>query len=451
VREQHLKVFPLHRNKLFAQEFAMRLRAPATLHESAFFPHFMIRGAKRATAFVTTLLVMLGLSSISQSAEAQTYSLLYSFPSHTSGYGPGALLNVNGTLYGTTASGGGASLGTVFKVTAAGAERNLYTFSTRANGNQPNGTLVRDAAGNLYGTTAFGGDLTCTLQINQKGCGVVYKLTPTGQQTVLHAFAGGSDGAGPFLGLVADASGNLYGMTNSGGGACAGGAFCGTVFKITPSGTETILHAFSGGADGGGTGYYGAALVIDAKGNLYGTTGAGGNLNCDRTGYGCGVVFKMDPSGKETVLYAFTGGADGVGPSGLVADPKGNLYGATSEGGAGFGTVFKLSPTRVLTVLYTFQIGDSLGGGASTLVLDSVGNLYGTTLEGGTDQVGTIFEVSSQGVYTLLHFFSGTAIDGEFPTAGMVHDNAGNLYGTTSGGGGGGCSLGCGAVFKFTP
>lgn len=424
----------------------MKTTMQNTLSDPLSFLRLIKRTTRHSGAF-TLALAWFSLLIVSQPTQAQTYSLLYSFPNHTGGYAPGALLNVSGTFYGTTASGGSASLGTVYKVTSGGVERNLYTFSNSASGKQPSGPLVRDASGNLYGTTAFGGDLSCSVQINQKGCGVVYKLSPSGQQSVLHAFAGGSDGAGAFWGLVADAAGNLYGMTNAGGDRCSGTG-CGTVFKITPSGTETILHAFSGGADGGEPGFSGA-LAIDAKGNLFGTTELGGNRNCS---FGCGTVFKMDPTGKETVLYAFTGGADGSAPiNGVVEDSKGNLYGTTAAGGAGFGTVFKLSPSRVLTVLHTFQLADSLGGGASTLVLDSLGNLYGTTLEGGTNEVGSIFEVSSEGVYTLLYSFPADTSMGEFPTAGMVRDNAGNLYGTTSGGGGGGCSLGCGAVFKFTP
>ena len=425
----------------------MKIRIIARMVTIFFFMRLMSRSAIRASAFAIALAPLFWFLNVS-SAQAQTYSLLYSFTNHKNGYGPGALLIVNGAFYGTTMSGGSASLGTVFKVTAAGAETNLYSFPNITNGKQPSGPLVRDRSGNLYGTTAFGGDLSCSVQINQRGCGVVYKLSLTGQQTVLHRFTGGSDGAGAFWGLVADAAGNLYGATNAGGINC-GGAGCGTVYKITPSGTETVLYAFSGGADGGQLGFNGR-LLIDAKGNLYGTTGAGGDLNCNAP-LGCGTVFKVDPTGKETVLYAFTGGADGRGPStGLVADSKGNLYGTTGAAGAGYGTVFKLSPSRVLTVLYTFQQGDTFAGG-STLLLDPAGNLYGTTLEGGVDGVGSIFEVSGLGVYTLLYSFSVTSLEGEFPTAGLVRDSAGNLYGTTSGGGGGNCSLGCGAVFKFTP
>jgi uncharacterized repeat protein (TIGR03803 family) len=165
------------------------------------------------------------------------------------------------------------------------------------------------------------------------------------------------------------------------------------------------------------------------------------------------MVFKVDPTGKETVLHAFTGGTDGGGPSsGLVRDPQGNLYGTASSGGncRSCGLVFKLDPAGNKTVLHNFteeEVQPALS--ASRLLLDPAGNLYGTTLYGGSLSDGTVFEVSRQGVYTMLHSFDSS--DGEFPVAGLLRDNLGNLYGTTSGGGNYSCSLGCGVVFKITP
>lgn len=223
------------------------------------------------------------------------------------------------------------------------------------------------------------------------------------------------------------------------------------MYKITPSGTETVLYYFTGGADGSNPSY--VDLVIDPAGNLYGTTGGGGELSCGSQSSGCGVVFKIDSTGKETVLHAFTGGTDGSGPrTGVVRDSNGNLYGTVTSGGncRNCGLVFKIDPTGNETVLHYFteaEVGPALS--ASSLLLDPAGNLDGTTLYGASLSLGTVFEVSSQGVYTMLHSFDDT--DGEFPVAGLVRDSAGNLYGTTSGGGSFSCSLGCGVVFKITP
>jgi uncharacterized repeat protein (TIGR03803 family) len=164
---------------------------------------------------------------------------------------------------------------------------------------------------------------------------VVFKLSPAGTETVLHSFTG-HDGAHPVAGLIADAAGNLYGTTLEGGASNACPSGCGTVFKLSPTGSETILHSFTGEGDGA---YPYAGLTRDAAGNFYGTANHGGT-------HGNGVVFKLSPSGTETVLHSFTGGADGGPPSaGLVRDPAGNLYGTTANGGAsGYGVVFKLTP-----------------------------------------------------------------------------------------------------------
>jgi uncharacterized repeat protein (TIGR03803 family) len=170
----------------------------------------------------------------------------------------------------------------------------------------------------------------------------LYKVDPTGKETVLYSFAGGFDGAFPYAGLVRDVAGNLYGTTVYGGISRACPSGCGVVFKLDPTGKETVLHSFAGGADGGNPL---AGLVRDTAGNLYGTTSYGGDLSgCG--GFGCGVVFKLDPTGTETVLYSFTGGPDGGHPwAGLVLDAAGNLYGTTYYGGAsGQGVVFQLTP-----------------------------------------------------------------------------------------------------------
>jgi uncharacterized repeat protein (TIGR03803 family) len=239
----------------------------------------------------------------------------------------GLVMDAKGNLYGTTTGGGASGAGTVFKVTSKGKETVLYSFTGGPDGAYPYAGLVMDAKGNLYGTTYGGG----------KGDGTVFKVTKTGKETVLYGFAGSPDGKGPEAGLVMDAKGNLYGTTVFGGASNSG-----TAFKVSSKGKETVLHSFAGGTDGA-TPY--AGLVMDAKGNLYGTTYYGGtSTNCYLD---CGTVFKVSSKGKETVLYSFTGGTDGAYPyfGFLVMDAKGNLYGTAYEGGSSEeGTVWKLTP-----------------------------------------------------------------------------------------------------------
>jgi uncharacterized repeat protein (TIGR03803 family) len=300
-----------------------------------------------------------------------------------------------------------------------------------------------DAAGNLYGATQNGGDLTC--DIDQSGCGTVFKVDTTRTETVLHSFTGGADGIEPKAGLVQDAAGNLYGTTFNGGAHGYG-----TVFKLDPTGTETVLYSFTGGVDGASPL---AGLVMDAAGDLYGTTQLGGDLTCPRLGGpGCGTLFKVDTTGAETVLHSFTGGADGLEPTAeLVQDAAGNLYGTTSNGGAhSYGTVFKLNPTGTETVLYSFTGGADGASPLAGLVMDAAGNLYGTTQLGGAFSAGTVFEVSASGAEIVLYSFTGGS-DGSLPEGGLLIDAANNLYGTTDHGGDLTCGqgLGCGTVFKL--
>jgi uncharacterized repeat protein (TIGR03803 family) len=206
------------------------------------------------------------------------------------------------------------SCGTVFKLDTKGHRTILHRFTElRRDGEFPRAGLFRDASGNLYSTTTSGGS---------GGSGIVFKLDTAGNETVLHAFEG-PDGAVPFSGLIQDGTGNFYGATTSGGDF-------GTVYKLDPQGNETVLYTFTGGDDGSAP--FGN-LVMDTAGNLYGTTYAGGKNTACFDGEGCGVAFKLDPSGQETVLHSFTGGADGFGPeAGLVMDATGNLYGTTNFG-----------------------------------------------------------------------------------------------------------------------
>jgi uncharacterized repeat protein (TIGR03803 family) len=379
----------------------------------------------RAVSIALALAVVLVPAVVgTKSAEPQTFKVLYKFKGGSDGGHPFAALirDAAGNLYGTTRYGGAHGFGTVFKLSNAGKETVLYSFARHGDGAYPMADLVRDANGNLYGTTNEGG---------ASGNGILFELDKTGKETVLHSFCsetGCTDGANPQAGLVRDASGNLYGTTsNSGPGY-------GTVFMLDTSGNETVLYDFGGNSDGANPV---ADLVRDAAGNLYGTTYYGNS----------GTVFEVDKDGNHTVLYGFSGGADGGNPAaGLVRDASGNLYGTTRYGGQyDSGTVFELASADRETVLHSFgSQGDgaySVGG----LVRDAAGNLYGTTGWGGAYGYGTVFKLSKAGKETVLHSFAGS--DGKFPYAALVRDAKGNLYGTTYAGG----ASGRGTVFKLTP
>jgi len=402
------------------------------------------------------------------STYAATEKVLHNFNDNgTDGYTPftGLILSPAGYLYGTTAYGGTGSCtvsgsvlgcGIVFelrpKAGGGWTETVVHSFNDNGiDGNTPYSSLTFDAhTGNLYGTTYGGGTY---------GYGTVFELTPNGvggwTETVVHNFNdNGTDGYYPFTGLIVDAAGNLYGATFNGGAYGVG-----TVFELTPSGggvwTEAVLHNFN---DNGTDGYqpYGAGLILDSVGNLYGTTVDGG-------AYGVGTVFELTPSGggvwTETILHSFndTPFTDGYGPTcGLIVDAAGNLYGTTTYGGhhccGGYGTVFELTPTGAGSwtekVLHSFEGKDGEQPWAG-LVLDASGNLYGTTYEGGAYGVGTVFELSpavgGSWTETLLHSFH--AMGGSNPVAGLIVDAAGNLYGTTAVGG----AHGYGTVFEIIP
>jgi uncharacterized repeat protein (TIGR03803 family) len=407
---------------------------------------FSASQSKWSLPCAVTLILFGSLASV----QAEDDTILYAFQGERDGSLPEGALIVDsaGNLYGTTAVGGRhykrGGYGTVFKLASDGTESVLYAFRglSREDGEAPLAGLIADNANNLYGTTVAGG-INCT---NSGGCGTVFKVSADGKETILHAFAGGTDGWAPFGGLVADKAGNLFGTTYMGGGSgCQYGYGCGTVFRITPDGKEKVLYAFAGGSDGA---YPVAGLLIDKARNLYGVTSEGGN--------GVGTVFRVAADGSVSMLYAFGGGNDGESPDGaLIADKEGNLYGTTAGGGTSdLGTVFKLAANGSETVLYSFAGGsdgeEPLGG----LTLDSSGNLYGTTYVGGNgtcvggDSCGTVFKLAPDGTETLLHVFAGGE-DGGLPYSGLI-EKAGELYGTTSYGGSTNCgSYGCGTVFKL--
>jgi uncharacterized repeat protein (TIGR03803 family) len=372
-----------------------------------------------------------------RSAEAQdfAYRVLYSFTGADGAYPQaGLVLDAQGNLYGTTANGGDLAClapygcGTVFKIDTAGKETVLYSFTGGADAAHPQAGLVLDAQGNLYGTTIGGGAY---------GVGTVFKVDPTGAETVLHSFSNSPDGAYPQAGLVLDAQGNLYGTTYGGGNAYS----YGTVFKVDTTGNVTVLHAFTFPPDGL---YPQAGLVLDAQGNLYGTTSAGGG-----TQYEQGTVFKLDSAGNETVLYSFGRLPDGESPlAGLVMDTSGYLYGTTFFGGVwNKGTMFwvdKLGREQVFKEL----VGKYGAYPRAGLVLDArFGVLYGTTSMGGAHSKGVVFAVDTDGFEGVLHSFGGKAGDGAYPDAGLALDAHENLYGTTREGG----ASGYGTVFKLTP
>jgi len=294
----------------------------------------------------------------------------------------GVILDPEGNLYGTT------YYSTIYKIDSTGQAALLFQFLGVPDGSLPSGGLLRDAQGNLYGTTQSGGLAACAYNT---GCGTIFKLYASGHESVLYRFTGGVDGAYPQSNLVQDAAGNLYGTAyNGGGGPCANG--CGTIFKLDPSGKLTVLHTFQGRTDGSNPG---TGLILDSANNLYGVTANGGDLTCPGGGgRGCGTVFKLNASGRKTVLYMFLGGTDGAHPApGLARDSAGNLYGATEVGGDyKAGTVYKLDTTGKKTVLHQFNGTD--GWGPNVVILDAAGNLYGTANGGGRYGEGTIFKIT---------------------------------------------------------
>ena len=339
-----------------------------------------------------------------------TQTVLYSFCSVsncTDGANPaaGLIQDASGNFYGTTDRGGANDAGTLFALDTAGNQTVLYNFCSVSNcgdGATPAAGLIQDAAGNFYGTTEFGGT---------SGGGTVFKLDTSGNETVLYSFcsvANCADGANPAAGLVQDAAGDLYGTTEFGGANDSNNCYYlsgGAVFELDTAGNETVLYSFcsiSGCTDGV---WPVAGLIQDATGNLYGTTwlgGAGVNKSCYNGG--CGTVFKLDTAGNETTLYTFcsvSNCTDGLWPvAGLTQDAAGNLYGTTQYGGAGnSGIVFELDTAGNETVLYSFCSVSACADGAwpvAGLIQDAAGNLYGTTDGGGAKKAGTVFELGSQ-------------------------------------------------------
>jgi len=452
--------------------------------------------------------VVLAFAAIRPAQAQYTQSVPYTFTGGGDGAAPAAALlsDSKGNLYGAAAYGGDisgsscpgqnppAGCGVIFELSPSTGgngpwtETVLYTFTGGSDGAVPYAGLTFDSKGNLYGTTAHGGDTSGSNCSGIGGCGVVFELSPPSggngpwTETVLYTFTGGSDGGVPYASLTFDTAGNLYGTTSGGGSSTYG-----VVFELGPPSdekspwNETVLYAFTGSDDGESPL---AGLIFDSNGNLYGTAFGG------KAGYG--VAFELSPpsggSGpwNEAVLYTFHSRSDGGYPyAGLIFDSKGNLYGTTSNGGdtsgpnchatRGCGVVFELSPPTggndnwTETPLYSFTGGSDGGYPDAGLIFDSKGNLYGTTGQGGnlsgsncsdSSGCGVVFELSpptgGSGSWpeTVLYTFNGGA-DGADPSASLIFAK-GNFYGTAYSGGdmsGSNCSGtgGCGVVFQLSP
>jgi hypothetical protein len=447
----------------------------------------MHRTGLRGAAYALIVICYFASSAFAQWKE----KVIYSFQGGTDGAVPagGMVFDKSGNLYGATEDGGAngcnspGPCGTVFELSPPAkpggtwTEKVLYVFKGQAYGDgaTPEGSVIIDNAGNLYGTTGYGGTGSCALLGGPVGCGTVYELSPPAQagdpwtEKVLYSLQGGNDGYVATGNLVFDRAGNLYGATLFGGGqgtTCDSlyGGNCGTVFELSPPKTEgspwteVVLHSFSGGTDGA---VPNGGLVVGPDNGIYGTTFYGGNASCaGLEGTGCGTVFRLARAKEagawsESLIHVFTDGVDGSWPdAGLTIDPTGYLYGTSIS------TVFRLAPPSKNahaweeTILYEF--GNEAWGPEGPLLLGKADKLYGTTYSS-QQFSGTVFElqpdVADGGPWSfdLLYGFSPGG-DGGQPVGSLTF-HTGQLYGTTQKGGTGtACGFaGCGAVFEVFP
>ena len=396
------------------------------------------KGAPRRGALAVAVGVVVLAGTI---ASAQVFQTLLSFPGGTDGAYPttNSVVITQGAIFGAASQGGDTTCGSqgcglVYKLTGNGVETVLYTFkgASAKDGSTPNAPVINPVTQNVEGTTSGGGTNTSAC-VN--GCGTVYALDSAGGETVLHAFSGSPDGNEPLGIPVVTANGNLYGVTFYGGGA-PGQTGAGTVFAIDSAGNESIVYRFTASPDGTNPN---GSLVRDSAGNLYGTTTYGGSGNCNN-GFlpGCGVVFKIDSAGNESVLHSFTGGSAGQYPNSLAMDGSGNLYG--SSGYNNQGVIFKIDSSGTFSVLYNSALS------ISNLVLRSPGGFFLIETGGSRCPDGCVAELLPNGngyKPRLLRIFSGS--DGNEPDTLLL--NQGALYGATYVGG----AAGYGTVFRITP
>ncbi len=405
---------------------------------------------RKATALVFMIPVLIVV--LTESAQAQTYNVLYNFTGGDDGAYPtaGLTLAKGGSLYGTAYQGGTLNRGTVFKLARKGSGwvfSTLYSFKGQTDGGGPLAGVVFGPDESLYGTSELGG-FNCG-----EGCGTVFNLKKTTSrnapnswaETVVYSFSGSADGANPGYGDLTFHRGHIFGTTFFGGNNAQG-----VVYKLTANNgnwTESTLYRFTGGNDGENP--Y-SRVIFDKAGKLYGTAYAGG-------AHGYGTVFQLRSSGsgwKENTLHAFQSSSDGGNPfGGVVFDNAGNLYGATSGGGpGGGGTAYELMPSDggwTFGVVYSFNGSAYLPGPYGSLTMDAKGNLYGTTTKDGASGAGSVFKLTlSDGGWTeteLYDFASGS--EGAVPYGSVLIDAKGNLYGTASQGG----ANGYGVIWEITP
>ena len=366
---------------------------------------------------------LIALVAFANGVQAQTYKLreLHHFsgaPNDGDDPSSGVRFDTAGNLYGTTDAGGAFNGGTIYKIETDGTESILHSFALSPTGHQPvhpNGLVIDPATGDIYGTTEGDG-----YDDHAGGAGQIYKLTIDGTFTVLHNFDTANDGVFPSH-LLRDPPGNLYGVTLFGAEGVGSGE--GAVFEYSADGIFTVLHRFDDTADSYGPPGPGG-VVRDEAGNLYGVR-VSSNATRD-----CGILYKLAPDGAFTVLYSFTGGADGCAPQSVVSDPTGNLYGMTSSDGTyGDGTVFKLNSDGTFRTLYSFLGTHYVNANALLLV---GGTLYGTTYNTEDHYPGVVFKISPDGTHTTLLNITGG--NGDYPV-GRLTLKSGRLYGATTSGG----------------
>lgn len=403
-------------------------------------------------ASATAIMMLLALGWVS-AGEAYSYKVLYRFKGGEDGALPAGrlLLDKSGNLWGSTVFGGGGKCpfgnaphgcGTIFRITPDGKEAIIVAFSNRAMGFQPDGGLLANATGTMYGTTFYGG-------IHNRG--TVFKLSSDGEFSQLYEFGGWPDAKYPLGGLVMRGDSALYGASLGGGKRSGGVEGCGTVFELSlDGGAEKVVHEFSiHHLDGCNPD---APVITDQAGNIYGTAYQGG-------AHGAGMVFKINSNGTESALYSFLGGADGRWPtSPLAEDSSGNLYGGTNSGGpntcGGFinncGVLYRITPDGSESIVYAFKGPPDGWDPNAGILVDGGGNLYGTTAQGGSAQCdcGIAYKIAPDGTETILHTF-GSRNDGMVPTSQLIMDAEGTFYGVTEWGGHTCAPNTCGTVFEI--